>query len=170
MKCKVAIPAVFLSLTLLPTVTIAVPQDVPDKSNKGDTSKTDDKKTIKIKVSVDGQPSLPQGSKIQWNGEDNTCKQTKGEQPIGPGDVTSMEVRACKINILIFITGFQTQKVTLDLAKNRENFKDTIHITVKHQGDPEVAWKPSPQAHTPLGEVVLIAAASGSMFYFQLDT
>ena len=149
MRCKVGIPVPLLLLMLLPPVTIAVPQGVPDKSNKGDTSKTDDKKNnsslnIQIKISLDGKPSLPPGSKIQWSGEDNTCKQTKGEQPIGPGDVTSVEVRACKINILIFITGFETKKVTLDLAKNSEKLKDTVHITVKHQGEPEVAWKPSP--------------------------
>jgi hypothetical protein len=149
MKCKIGIPVSLLLLTLLPSATIALPQDVPDKSSKGDTSKTEDKKnnssvSIQIKISVDDKPSLPPGSKIQWNGEDNACEQTKGEQPIGPGDVTSMEVRACKINILIFITGFATKKVTLDLAKNREKFKDTILITVKHQGEPEVAWKPSP--------------------------
>jgi hypothetical protein len=149
MKCKVGIPVALLLLMLSPPATIAVPQDVPDKSNKGDTSKTEDKKnnssfSIQIKFSVDDRPSLPPGSKIQWNGEDNTCEQTKGDQPIGPGGVTSMEVRACKINILIFITGFATKKVTLDLAKNKEKFKDTILITVKHQGEPEVASKPSP--------------------------
>lgn len=149
MRCKIGILATLPLLILLTPITIAFAQDVPDKSNKSDTSKTDDKKnnsgaSIQIKISVEGKSSLPPGSKIQWNGEDNTCKQTKGEQPTGPGDVTSLEVRACKINILIFITGFETKKITLDLAKNREKFKDTIHITVKHQGEPEVVWKPSP--------------------------
>lgn len=150
MKCKIEIPVALLSLVLLlPPITIAFPQDAPDKPNKDDAPKTDDKKhnstaSIQIKFSAEDRASLPSGSKIQWNGEDNTCKQVKGGQPIGPGGVTSLEVPVCKINILIFITGFNIKTVTLDLPKNSERFKDTIHIAIKHQGEPEVDWKHSP--------------------------
>jgi|SRR5215467_13531961 len=150
MKRKIGIPASLLLLTLLLQInTIARPQDPPDKPNKGDAPKTEDRThnstaSIQIKFSAENKAELPSGSRIQWNGEDSSCKQTKGGQPIGAGGMTSLEVPVCKINILIFITGFNIKTVALDLPKNSERFKDTIHITVRRQGEPEVDWKRSP--------------------------
>lgn len=135
MKCKIGIPASLILLALL-LPPVAVPQQAPARPN------TENKKvSIRIKITADDKPSLPSGSKIQWNSEDHACKQTSGDpQPIGPGDVTFLSVRLCRINILIFITGFDTKMVTLDLPKNSGKLKNEIHITVRRQGKPEIAW------------------------------
>ena len=144
MKWKLEMPAPLVLLALLLSHNAwALPQDPPDKP-KADAPKTEDKKraSIQIRFSSEDEPTLPSGSKIQWNGEDSSCRQSKGGQPIGPGGVTSLEVPVCRIKIAIFITGINVKTVTLDLPKNTEKLKDSIRIIVKREGEPQVDWKP----------------------------
>ncbi len=146
MKCKMGIPAALLFLAFLrPAVAMALPQEEANKSKKNDAAKGDEKKNdatarVKIKISAEGKSSLPSGSKIEWQGIEETCKDVTGKRRLESSGATSVSLPVCKVKLMVFITGFDTKAVTVDLAGNEERYNDPIRITVKHQGPAEVDW------------------------------
>lgn len=149
MKCEIAVPAALLFLALFrPAVGITLPQDEANKSKKNDASKTGEQKTsstvkVKIKISAEGKASLPPGSKIEWQGIEETCKNVTGRNRLESDKPTSVNLPACKVKLTVFMTGYDTAAVTVDLAANEENCQNLIRITVKRQGPAEVGCGPS---------------------------
>jgi hypothetical protein len=132
---------ILTALLVLPSghvpIASAASQEAPARSKEPDAPKI----SLQIKISADGVPALPSGSAIELSGADETCRQMPEEHKvIEVGGVTTVTVPSCMIRVVILITGFDTQTVTLDLAKHTQQSKSTVTITVKHQGPPVVAW------------------------------
>lgn len=138
---------VFAALLLLTfsRPAIGLPQDQEDKSKKAEVPQTEEKKnkssvSVKIKIVAEGKPSIPSGSKVEWEGVGESCKNVSGEQNLRSTEATPLTLPVCKVKLTIFITGFNTTAVTVDLAGNEEKYANPIRIKVKRQGPAEVEW------------------------------
>lgn len=152
MKCMIGIPSgLVLLILLLPAAAVTLPQDEPNKSKKNDSTKTDEERTVSVKIviSAKSRSTLPSGSKIQWSGADDTCKIVAGEQSVGADGKASVSLPVCKVKLKIFITGFDTKAVTVDLVGNEEKYEDPIRITVRRQGPAEVVWSSTRKTSEP---------------------
>jgi len=117
---------------------IVIPQDEPNKPDNSDAKKTDSTISVRIKVSVQGMKALPTGSTIQLKGNQDACKEAvEREQPIQSGQATFEDLPVCAVRLWIYITGFNSQTVKVDLA----NYKDPLQIMVKSNGPPVVKWQ-----------------------------
>ena len=120
------------------------PLDETEKSNKEETVATESKKSystvsVPIKISAEDKSSLPSGANIEWQGVGNTCT-TEIEKKNLPSDgETLLNLPVCKVRLVIFITGFDTKTITLKIVKDKDKYKDPMHIIVKHTGSPEIA-------------------------------
>ncbi len=114
---------------------MALPQDEANKSKKNDAAAR-----VKIRISAEGRSSLPSGSKIEWQGLEESCRKATGRRNLESNGATSVSPPVCKVKLMVFITGFDTKAVTVDLAGNEERYNEPIHFTVKHQGPAEVDW------------------------------
>lgn len=144
MKHRVGVFAALLLLTLSRPA-VGLPQDQVDKSKKNEAPKTDEKKnnstvSVKIKISAEGKSAIPSGSWIEWEGIGESCKNVTGEQNLRSTEATPVSLPVCKVKLTIFITGFNTTAVTVDLAGNEEKYADPIRITVKRKRPAEVDW------------------------------
>ena len=107
-----------------------------------DVADTEEKKrvTVKVKLSAEGNAVLPSGSKIQWEGIGDTCKKISGEKAVQSAGETTMTIPVCKVKLTMFITGFDTKAIVVDVASNAHRYSNPIRITVKRQGPAEFAW------------------------------
>jgi len=142
MKYRVVVAALLLLALSLPAV--ARPQEETDKSKKQEPATTEEKKSsptisVPIKMSAEGKSSLPSGSNIEWEGVGKSCSTETGKKNLNSDGLTVVNLPACTVKLVIFITGFDTKTVTLDIAKDKEKYKEPIRILVKHKGSPEIA-------------------------------
>ena len=92
---------------------------------------------VKIAVAAEGMAKLPSNSRMELQGEgDGLCRGLQRDQMIQSGGVVFHDLGGCKVKARLFITGFETKTVVLDLA----NYKRPIKITVKEIGPPAVEW------------------------------
>ncbi len=138
MKSKTGISSTLLCLALLRSA-VAVPgrQEETAKPPVSDTNKR--LITVHISVSGEGMDKLPTGSTVELTGDDKAasaaCRKVKSlEQSIHSGEVTFPDVPMCKVNLRFFVTGFDSQTVSVDLMKHKE----PLHVLIKHKGSPEV--------------------------------
>jgi hypothetical protein len=148
MKYKLGILITLLCLVLFqPAVAFAVSQNEPNKPENSDAKKTEDNRSPKagsdstislhIKVSAQNMKTLPTGSTIQLKGSQEACKESvEREQPIQSGEVTFTDLPVCPVRLWIYITGFDSKTVKVDLA----NYRDSLQIMVKSNGSPVVKW------------------------------
>ena|SRR5215475_1355914 len=141
------IPASLLLLaTLCPNDAVGSRQAESTKPSESEPPKTSESQpaltaSVKVKVSAEDRSTLPSGSRIEWQGLEGRCGTAIGRKTLDPnGAMTSVTLPVCKVRLTIFITGFDTKAITVDLAANREKYKDPIRITVKHQGLAELDW------------------------------
>jgi len=150
MNYKIGIAITLLCLFFVRlTVATPAPQDETIKPGSSDTKHADENKTkkassetaipIHIKVFAQGRQALPAGSTIELKGDQETCKKLQRTQNIQSGEVTFTDLPVCKVQLRIFITGFDAQLVSVDLA----NYKDPMRILVKSDGPPLVSWGPA---------------------------
>jgi hypothetical protein len=135
MNCQMRILAATLMLTSWCPVAAQSTGDKPSESVVN----------VKIVVSAEGKPSLPVNSKVQWEGVGDTCKDVpRGLQALHQTGETPLSLdtslKACKVKLLIIVTGFNVQSVTVDLAGNQDKYEDPIRIMVKHDGPAELDW------------------------------
>jgi hypothetical protein len=122
-----------------------------DSPSQGDTSKSEDNKTkhvdqntsttprpdssilLHIKISAQGMEAVPNGSSIDLKGNQETCRKLERTQNLQAGNATFPDLPVCKVQLRIFITGFNTLLVCVDLA----NYQDPLRILVKHNEPPE---------------------------------
>jgi hypothetical protein len=133
--------AMVLCLALPPfAAAIPLPQDEPPKPESTETKKTVEKKTnisVHFTVEAEGKSSLPTGSKIDLKGDARACKNLKRlQQHLGSDGATFPDVPVCKVRLWIYITGFETKTLSLDLA----HYKGPARILVKSKGPPAVDW------------------------------
>ncbi len=123
---------------LRPAAAIPVPQEEPVKPENGEAQKTAAKKTritAHFTVSAEGKSTLPPGSKIELKGDAASCKNLlRPPQHLGPEGATFPDLPLCRVKLWIYITGFETKIVSVDLAK----YKDPMRILVKSKGPPVV--------------------------------
>jgi hypothetical protein len=108
-----------------------------------------------VQVSADGKPALPDNSKIEWKGTGEGCTDENGTQSLHTSGATRLSLRACKMRLLIFITGYNTKQVLADLSDPDRRQGDSMNIVVKQDGNPAVTWRAAPSAahaDTPLAE------------------
>ena len=108
-----------------------------------DAKPSEKRASLSVLISAEDRPAIPAGSKIRWEAADETCKGEQGELILRPKEPTPLTLPICKLRFTIFVTGFATRAVTIDLVGNEKKFSQTIHITMKSQGDPVVDW-PNP--------------------------
>ena len=140
-KFKTRIPTLILCVALLPlAVVVPVAQDESDKPATSPAKKPVDKKAkinVHIIVSAEGKHALPSGSKIDLLGNEQTCQDVQRLQhSIGPDGATFPDLPPCKVKLKIYITGFDTKTVSVDLA----DYKDPMRILVKSNGPPVISW------------------------------
>jgi hypothetical protein len=138
MNTRIAVLASMIFLALgLPHAPRALAD--PEGSQESEAPK-EEKKTasLKIQVSAEGNSSLPAGSKIEWRNLED--EQEGGVRNLEPEGTTPMSLPVCKVKFWIYITGFETKSITLDLAGKEDKYKETVRITVKHKGEVEVKW------------------------------
>ena len=139
MKYRMGILATLLGLVLFQIAgAIVIPQDESNRPDNTDAKRTDSTISVRIKVSVQGMKALPTGSTIQLKGNQDACKEAvEREQPIQSGQATFEDLPVCAVRLWIYITGFNSQTVKVDLA----NYKDPLQIMVKSNGPPVVKWQ-----------------------------
>jgi hypothetical protein len=146
MKCKISSLAAILSLTLmLLAVGSAVAQEEKDKPKNNDSPKTEEKKSnstasVRIMVSAEGKSSLPSGSRIEWKSLDDNGEGAAGTKNLESSGATSLSLPVCKVKVWVFVTGFDTKAVMLDLNGKEDKYNDLISIKVKRQGPAQVEW------------------------------
>ena len=130
-------------------VAFSAAQNESDKPASVDTKHADENKTqpkkpkpgsavpVHIQVSAQGMHKLPAGSTIEVKGKD-PCKSLHLSQNIQNGDVMLPDLPVCKVELIIFITGFNAQTVSVDLG----NYKDPMRISITPNGPPTVSWGP----------------------------
>jgi hypothetical protein len=127
-------------LILLPVLTLSWPPNVASQ-DRGDRPRADEKTaSVKVLISAEDKPAIPSGSKIEWESTGDGCKSVTGELNLRPSEATPLTLPVCKVKLTIFITGFSTKAVTVDLVGNEKKYADPIHIIVKLQGPAEVTW------------------------------
>lgn len=91
---------------------------------------------LQVIVSAEGKQTLPSGSKIDLSGNEQTCHDLQRLQHsvAQNGAATFNNVPTCKIKLTIYITGFDTKSISIDLA----DYKSPLKILVKAQGPPIV--------------------------------
>lgn len=94
--------------------------------------------TVDIEVSAEGKETLPSGSRLDWSGVDPECKKETGNRRLEASGPTTMSLPACSVKLTLFVTGFDTKQVLLDLGPGAHKAHGTIHIKIKKQGPPEV--------------------------------
>lgn len=133
---------------------IYAPQEENNPANSA-TKHADEHKTKKpdpnsavpfhIIVSAQGKAALPANSTIELKGNQDNCRNLALTQSIQLDQVTFPVLPVCKIQLQIFITGFNTQIVAVDLAK----YKDPMRILVRAKGTPEVSYGvPAPKVES----------------------
>jgi len=139
-KFKTRIPVLILCVALSrPAVAVPFPQDEPSKTGTSPAKKPVDKKAridLHIIISAEGKQALPSGSKIDLLGNGQACQDVQRLQhSIGPdGGATFVDLPLCKVKLTIYITGFDTKFVFVNLA----DYKDPMRIVVKSNGPPVI--------------------------------
>jgi hypothetical protein len=118
-------------------VVLSGPVTVAAQDRRGGDEKT---ANVKVVISAEDKPTIPSGSKIEWESIGDSCKSASGEQNLRPTDATPLTLPVCKVKLTIFITGFNAKAVTVDLVGNEKKYGDPIQIKVKVQGSAEVSW------------------------------
>jgi hypothetical protein len=141
MKYKTGIPALFLCLALLRLAVAAqAPQDETTKPENSPAPKTTQKKTkisVHIIVSAEGHDKLPSGSRIDLQGREEACKDVQRlQQSIGPDGTTFLDLPICRVELRIYITGFDTKIISVDLAA----YKNPMRVLVKSKRPPVISW------------------------------
>src|SRR5262249_8225340 len=142
MKYKMGILAALLSLVVLrPHVAIAQDENKSKKNHAvREHEKLNDATTqVKLKISAEGKSSLPSASKIGWEGLDEGCRGANGQKTLESNGATSLILPVCRVQLMFFITDFDTKVLVLDMA-NKDGYGDPINITVPYVGDPKINW------------------------------
>lgn len=95
---------------------------------------------VKVKVSAEGKSVLPSGSRIQWEGVSATCRNVTGAKTLQSAGTTPVSLPTCKVRLTVFVTGFDTKAVTVDLAGKEDKFDEPINISIRRQGPAQVTW------------------------------
>jgi hypothetical protein len=111
-----------------------------DEATQAPQKKPQSTANVKVKVSAEGKAVLPSGSKIQWEGIGATCRNVRGEKTLQSAGATPVSLPACKVRFTVFVTGFDTKAVTVDLAGKEDKFDEPILISIKRQGPAQVTW------------------------------
>lgn len=139
-------PAIFCALLIVasPRFALAQAQDEGEKAKKEEAAATDTRKgnsmiAVPIKISAEDKPSLPLGSNVEWQGVGKTCSAEEGKKSLNSEGEALLNLPFCKVKLVVFITGFDTKTVTLEISKEKDKYKGPIQILIKHKGAPEIA-------------------------------
>ncbi|HXJ15454.1 MAG TPA: hypothetical protein VNH19_24540 [Candidatus Limnocylindrales bacterium] len=143
MKHKTGILSVLLCLALLcvaPSKSgFQIDQDTPKTGDKVDKKgDADSLINVRFRISAENKDTLPTQSKVELSGADEKCKNVHGNQDIKSGEVMFTKMPVCKIKLKIFVTGFDTRVVIVDLA----GYKEPMLVALKANGTTVVT--PSP--------------------------
>ena len=91
--------------------------------------------TLRVKVTADGMDQLPSGSQLTLNGRAG-CEELRRSVTLdAAGNGSFQRVPACKAQIVVLITGFDTKMASVDLA----GYKDApMRVQVTAGGPPQV--------------------------------
>ena len=135
MKSKILTPTLILCVALsCLAVAVPGPQNEQDKPKISPAKKA--KIDVHIIISAQGKNPLPSGSKIDLLGNEPRCQDVQRLQhSLGPNGATFPELPVCKVKLKIYITGFNIQIVSVDLA----HYKDPMRIQVQSKGPPVIS-------------------------------
>ena len=85
---------------------------------------------VRFRISAENKETLPTQSKVELSGADDKCKNVHGNQDIKSGEVTFSKLPVCKVKLKIFVTGFNTQVVVVDLA----GYQEPMSVVLKADG------------------------------------
>jgi hypothetical protein len=92
---------------------------------------------VDVQVSAEGMSALPPGSTVELKGDDPACGDlSRHEQRLEPDQTIFLDLPVCRVKFRIFITGFNVQSATVDLAR----YKDPMKIVIKRTGTPVVSF------------------------------
>jgi hypothetical protein len=93
--------------------------------------------SVDVKVSAEGMSALPPGSTVGLKGDDQACGDlSRLEQRLEPDKTTFLDLPVCRVKFRVFITGFNVQSASVDLAR----YKDPMKIVIKRNGPPVVTF------------------------------
>jgi hypothetical protein len=136
MGYQVRLLAAAFFLALLPLSAALHPQEegkktednVAKKSEDSAPKKTEEKAkdkpsaiTVHVLVTADKLKELPDGSSVEIKPDSDKCNaMTSVESDIHSGKATFADIPVCKVRLLIFVTGFNAQGISVDLSKCKE--------------------------------------------------
>lgn len=136
MICNRGILSTVLWASLLPfAAALSSSQDAATKpkDNSAKAPAHAGKTSLHIKVVAERRSNVPAGSRIELYGQ-NACSELESSRSILLGEASFANLPKCKVLLKIFITGFSTKSLPVDLEK----YKDPMQILVKVVGPPIV--------------------------------
>ena len=110
----------------------------PDEHHHTASQKVD----LHIKIAAENMATLPAGATVEMKGDEDRCKDLLEGQTIVASSVNFQDVPVCKVRLDVVITGFNVNRVKVDLA----SYKEPMEIKVNKAGSAAVSMGPKTPA------------------------
>lgn len=94
---------------------------------------------VRLRIVTEDDSEVPDGSHFTWDGLGGTCRDESGHQPLWSSE-TPVVLPVCRLRLTLFVTGFNTQAVTLDLAGHADALNHPIRIRLRQNAPAVVSW------------------------------
>ena len=147
MKLRIRLLTALLCAALAPLSVKSMGQagakNAEDTAPKNDSEKPAERATEKtttmtlhVALYANELKELPDGSSIELKPDSDSCNKMKSiESDIHSGKATFANVPVCKVKFVMFVTGYNTQSISVDLLK----CKEPITIKIDSQASPKAS-------------------------------
>jgi hypothetical protein len=147
MRLRIRLLTALLCAALAPLTVKSMGQagaeDAKDTAAKKDTEKPAERAaektaamTVHVALYANELKELPDGSSIELKPDSESCNKMKNmESDIHSGRATFADVPVCKVKFFVFVTGYNTQSIPVDLLK----CKEPITIKIDSQASPKAS-------------------------------
>jgi hypothetical protein len=147
MRFQVRLLIAAFCLSMLPLTARPAPQAEGKKTENSASKKKDEKTTekaaiitIHVLVKADNLNELPDGSSVEIKPDSDKCNEMDSmDRGIHSGRATFEDIPVCNVRLMIFVTGFDAQGISVDLSK----CKEPITIKIDSNSPPMVSCSES---------------------------
>jgi hypothetical protein len=105
---------------------------------------------VHIKIKASNAKTLPAGGSIELKGVEDSCNSLSQGQPIMGGQATFQDLPVCKVRVDIVVTGFNVNRVKVDLR----TYKEPMEIRIAKDGSAVVSMGPKTTENADAGATV----------------